>query len=116
MQVSNSSPIGNPILGWGDSSPPEFIKLYEITTPLEKFIGIGHVQMLGVLPLFYWINPDEALVPRYDGYTMRIYPYSQKEELERRLQPAVVTIQKVYLPRFHENEWRKSNKISLASI
>lgn len=118
MQPSNSANIGNNIgkgMAWGDSNPKEIIKIYEITTPLEKFIGVEGMNTVGLTPLFYWTAPDKELVPRFEGYTMRIYPEGMRREIEFRLQPAIIVVEKLYLPRFHEAVWRNTNKITLAS-
>lgn len=115
MELSNSSPIGSIVLSWGDSNPPEIVTFWEITTPLEKFIGIGNFTLVGLMPLFMWISPDEQLVPNFQGYTMRIYPLKERPLLERKLAPAVFVTKHLYLPRFHEDAWRKSNKISLSA-
>lgn len=99
---------------WGDSQPPEFITILEITSPSAKYIAIADKsrQLTALDPLYYWNQPDNK-VTGLDGWVgqLLIFSIKDKDKVLAALQPAVFITKKVYVPRFEEEAWQKANTI-----
>lgn len=113
MEVTNNN-LSSSTVQCGDSHPPEIYTIYKITTPTKEYVGIKAMGGLELRPLYYWNNPEQNLIGDTFISLIYIFDRASQEQIEKDLQPALFKYKNVYLPRFNEEEWRRTNRITSA--
>lgn len=115
----NLQPISSIRVTWSAGQPPDIIKVYLITTPARQLIGISRNDIVNTsyegAPFMYWKNPSSQLFPNVMSL-MNLYPLTELDALIKALKPNTALEVKLYLPRFEEEEWQRTNSIFEASI